>query len=49
VPATADKPRVPAEYRGLARVFRDEVKRIDKVMDRALAAIARRGAEPVIA
>jgi hypothetical protein len=38
--ATADKPRVPAEYRGCARLFRDEVKRIDEQMDVALATIS---------
>jgi hypothetical protein len=39
--ATAEKQRVSAEHRGLARRFRNEVKRIDEVMDPALAAIAK--------
>jgi hypothetical protein len=41
VSVTLDRPKVPAEYRGLARVFRDAVKRVDEVMDKALATIAR--------
>ena len=42
--ATLEKPRVPAEYRGLGRLFRDEVQRIDRQMDRALATVAGRAA-----
>jgi hypothetical protein len=38
---TIERRKVPAEFRGAARVFRDEVKRIDKEMDRALATIAK--------
>jgi hypothetical protein len=38
--ATADKPRVPAEYRGLTRLFREEVRAVDEAFDRALATIA---------
>jgi hypothetical protein len=41
VSAIIDRPKVPAEYGGLALLFRDEVQRIDREMDRALAAVAR--------
>jgi hypothetical protein len=41
VSATLERPKVPAEFRGLARLFRDEVKRVDVRMNEALAAIAR--------
>jgi hypothetical protein len=40
VSAALEKPRVPAEYRGLGWLFRDEVQRIDRQMDRALATVA---------
>jgi hypothetical protein len=40
VSETLTKPKVPAEYRGLARLFHDEVKRVDVRLDRAVAAIA---------
>jgi hypothetical protein len=35
-----DQSKVPAEHRGLARVFRNEVRAVDVRMDAALAAIA---------
>jgi hypothetical protein len=38
---TIERPKVPAEFKGLARRFRNEVKRTDEVMDKALAIIAR--------
>jgi hypothetical protein len=41
VSVTLDRPKVPAEFRGAARLFRNEVKRVDEVMDPALAAIAK--------
>jgi hypothetical protein len=41
VSVTLDRPKVPAEYRGLARCFRNEVRAVDEVMDPALAAIAK--------
>jgi hypothetical protein len=38
--ATLDRTRVPPEYTGRARVFRDRVREADEVMDRVLASIA---------
>jgi hypothetical protein len=35
-----DRPRVGAEYRGLARRFRNEVRAEDEVFDRALGRVA---------
>jgi hypothetical protein len=40
VSATLDRPKVPAEYRGLARQFRNEVRAEDEVFDRALGRVA---------
>jgi hypothetical protein len=39
--ATLAPPRVGAEHRGLARRFRDEVRSVDLVFDRTVAAICR--------
>ena len=39
--ATLERPKVPAEYRGLARVFRDKVFAVDAKMNRALPPIIR--------
>jgi hypothetical protein len=39
--ATVEKPKVAAEYRGLARLFRDEIKAVDVRMDKALAVVAK--------
>jgi hypothetical protein len=38
--ASLDQSKVPAEYRGLARLFRDEVKAVDVRLDRTLVTIA---------